>query len=83
MGENHTNFVELMMAAHGAAMALDDVTRQDSSQAKAPALDNGKRAYSQLLDYQQTASMTAIENVAVQTAMDMLRARLRFFGEAV
>ena len=83
MGDNQPNFVELMLTAHRAAIALDEVTERDSSKAKAPALDKGKRVYSQLLNYQQTAWMTAAENAAVQTALDLLKARLRFFGEPV
>jgi hypothetical protein len=83
MGDELPDFVELMMDAHRAAMALDDVMKGDRPKAMAAAVNNGKHIFSRLLVYQQTAWMTAAENATVQTALDLLRARLRFLGEAV
>ena len=82
MGSNQPEFANLMADAHRAMLALDDVTKRDGAKATAAAVNNSQRIYLQLLDYQRTASMTKAEANTLQTALDILRARLRFFGEA-
>ena len=82
MGSNRPDFADLMADAHHAMLALDDVTKRDSAKATAAAVNKGQRIYSQLLDYQRTARMTRAEANTLQTALDMLGARLRSFGEA-
>lgn len=83
MPENASDFGSLLMKADRAISALDDFTRRDGSRATAQAVSDGVGVYSHLLEYQRTAWMTAAENSAVQSALDMLKARLRFFGQSV
>jgi hypothetical protein len=75
-------FADLMLAAHRAAMALDEVTKRDGPKALAAALNGCKSVCSRLLDYQRTAYMTRAEANALQTTVDQLQERLRFFGDA-
>jgi len=82
MTRDDPNFDDLMVDAHRALLALDGVTKRDSAKAVTAAVNNGQQIYSQLLVYQRTAWMTKAEANALQTTVDLLRARLRFFGVA-
>jgi hypothetical protein len=64
-------------------VALDDYLRRDGSKATAQAVEKASRIYSRLREYRGVVKMTQAENVLLQNALDMLRARLRFFGESV
>jgi predicted RNA-binding Zn ribbon-like protein len=81
-GEERT-FGELMAAASRAMRALDDLSKRDGSRASAAAVSAGMAVYSQLLEYRRTVRMTPLETSLLQSALDLLRARLRFFGESV
>jgi hypothetical protein len=72
-----------MIEAHRVAVALDGVTTRDGLKAKAAALRDGRRVHSELLDYRATIKMTMTENSMLQNALELIRARLRFFGESV
>jgi hypothetical protein len=76
-------FDGLMVDAHRAMLALDNVTFGGASRATAAAVRDGLRVYSQLVDYRQTERMSAAESSQLQNALDLIRSRLRFFGEAV
>jgi hypothetical protein len=83
MTRDRANFDDLIAAANHAVVALDGMTRRDGCRATAPEVDDGKRAYSQLLDYRGAVRMTMAENALLQDALDVLRARLKFFGESL
>jgi hypothetical protein len=77
-------FDDLIADAHLCIAALDEFAMRDGGKAAArAAVTNGKRMYTRLLDYRGTVRMSAEENCLLQTTLDLLRARLRFFGEAV
>jgi hypothetical protein len=46
-------------------------------------VNDGRRVYSELLDYRENVRMSGAEASLLQMALDLLRARLRFFGEPV
>jgi hypothetical protein len=73
----------LMTDAHRAVLGLDDFTQRDGSKAMSVAIRDGMNVYSLLIDYRQTERMSVAESSLVQAAIDLLRARLRFFGEVV
>lgn len=83
MGGDRPDLAGLMIEAHRVAVALDGVTTRDGLKAKAAALRDGSRVHSELLDYRATIKMTMTENSMLQNALDLIRARLRFFGESV
>lgn len=80
---NRENVASLMIDAHGAMLALDNVTMGSGSRATAAFVRGGLRVYSRILDYQTTRPMAAPETSLLQTTVNLLRARLRFLGEAV
>ena len=77
------NFADLMTDAHGAMLALDNVRVGGGSRAAAAFVRGGLRVYSQLHYYRQTERMRVAETSVLQTAMNLIRSRLQFFGEAV
>jgi hypothetical protein len=81
-GEQPT-FAELMADAQRTMLALDELSGRDGSRATAAAVGAGMRVYSQLRDFRQAVRRTPMETSLLQAALDLLRARLRFFGEAV
>jgi hypothetical protein len=83
LGGDRPDFAELMIEAHRATVALDGVTRWDGAKATAAALRDGNRVHSELLNYRATVKMTMTENSMLQNALDLIRARLRFFEESV
>ncbi|HTV53330.1 MAG TPA: hypothetical protein VMI06_00270 [Terriglobia bacterium] len=83
MGENVPRFTDLMVNAHRVTVALDALTVRDGSKTTTAAVTRGRRVYAELLDHQKTAWMTKPEAHALQTALDQLQARLRFFGESI
>lgn len=83
MTKDQPTFDELLAEAHRALLALDNVTKRDSAKVTAAAVSNGQHIYSQLLDYQRFAYLTRAEASALLKSLDMLRARLFFFGERV
>jgi hypothetical protein len=83
MDGDQTHFNGLLIEAHRATVALDGVAKKDGARAFAEAVNNGKRIHALLLEYQKTAWMTKPEAAAVQHALDLLEARLKFFGESV
>jgi len=68
---------------HRAMLVLDNFPRRDGSRAMTVAVRDGMRVYSVLIDYRQTERMSGAEASLLQTAIDLLRARLRFFGEVI
>lgn len=77
------SFVELMADAQRTMLTLDGLSGRDGSRANGAAVSAGMRVYAQLQDFQRTVRMTPVETSLLQAALDLLRARLRFFGEAV
>ena len=82
MTRDQSNLADLMDDAYRALLALDDVAKRDSAKTTAAAVNNGRRVYSGLLDYQRTTWMSKAEADALQTTADLLRSRLRSLGEA-
>jgi hypothetical protein len=83
MAGDFPDFNQLIIEAHRVTAALDDLTLRNGSKATVAAVGDGRRTYRRLLDYQRTARMTRHEAHALDEATDMLRARLKFFGESV
>jgi hypothetical protein len=80
MGGDQPHFDDLIIDAHRATIALDVVTKKDGPRVLAAAVNNGKHVRARLLEYQRTARMTMPESAALQNALDLLHARLKFFG---
>jgi hypothetical protein len=80
---DRSRFDDLMVDAHRAMLALDNVTMGGASRAIADAVRDGLRVYSRLIDYRRTERMSAVESSDLRNALDLLRARVRFFGEAI
>jgi hypothetical protein len=83
MDEELAKFTDLMAEARRAGMVLDAFTMRDSAKAIARAVRDGRSVYAWLLEHQKTVRMTGAESAMLQTAVELLRARLRFFGERV
>jgi hypothetical protein len=83
MRGDRSEFAELMDDAHRVVTMLDSITSRSQSKATAAAVSGGMCVYERLLDYRGTVRMTMVENAVLQGALDLLRARLRFFGEKV
>lgn len=83
MNEAQPDFASLMADAHRAAMSLDGMVSRDGSKETAKAVTEALRVYSALSGYRHTVRMTVAQTAALQNAMDVLRARLRFFGESL
>lgn len=80
--DDQAKFAELMSDAQRAAIELDGISR-DGSKEMARVVRAGLRVYSRLLDFRQTVRMDVVQTDLLQTALDLLWARLRFFGEPV
>lgn len=83
MDGERSKVADLMADAHRVMLALDEFTRRDGSKAMNVAVGDGMRVYSLLIDYRQSERMSVAESSLLQTAIDLVRARLRFFGEVV
>jgi hypothetical protein len=83
MAVDGTTFADLMADAQHVMTALDGVMSSDSAKATAAAVSDGMRLYSLFLDFRGSVRMSQEENWLLQGKLDMLRARLRFFGEPV
>jgi hypothetical protein len=83
MTGDRLTFADLIADARHVITALDTPTMQDGAKATYAAIRDGKRLYSQFLDYRGTVRMNKEENCLLQTGLELLRARLRFFGESV
>jgi hypothetical protein len=83
MFADQPHFGKLMARARLVLFALDGRTDRDGSKDTAAAVDNGRRLYADLLDYQRTELMTEKESDALDNALDLIRSRLKFFGEPV
>jgi hypothetical protein len=81
MGHDQSGFNDLMIEAQCAGIALDDATTNGSFATVLKTVNQGKLVYTRLLEYQRTIRMTKAEASALQTALDLLRSRLKFFGE--
>jgi hypothetical protein len=75
------NFAYLMARADRVAVALDGLSSLDGPRATAAAVNAGRRLCTDLLDYRRSVIMTQQESVALENALDALRARLNFFGQ--
>jgi hypothetical protein len=74
MTGDRPRFADLIADAYHAVRALDGVNGSKSTPA---AVHDGRRVYSQLLSYRRSFDMTAAEAALVQTALDLIGARLR------
>lgn len=83
MNAERPEFSDLMLDAHRALQALEGATDRDDSTRTAKAVREGRRVCERLLDYRGAVRMTVSDTVMLQNALDVLRARLRFFGEII
>jgi len=83
MDRDRPKFDDLMADAHRALLTLDNIAMRGGSKARAIAIRDGLRVYSRLIEFRLTERMDAAESSHLQSAVDFLRARLRFFGEAI
>lgn len=83
MNRDRRHFSDLMLEAQRGMLVLDGVTKRDGSKAASAAVNDGKSIYEQLLACQRTVWMTKAEAATLQTAMDLIQARLKFFDELV
>lgn len=83
MTREKLGFDDLMIEAHSVTAALDNLTQRDGPKITAVPLSRGKRVYAQLLHYQRTAKMSKIQAHTLQSALELIQARLRFFDEPV
>jgi hypothetical protein len=72
MDGDHSKFADLMADAYRAVRALDA-----SGGSTPAAVREGRRAYLQLLEYRKSVRMTLAQSALVQTALDLIWARLR------
>jgi hypothetical protein len=77
------DFNDLMAEAHRVMVALDGMTRRDGPRATSGAVGQGKHVFKQLLAYRLSARMTRPEAHILDSAVDLLKARLKFFGESL
>lgn len=77
------DFGDLMAEAHRVMVALDGVTGRDGSRAGGEPVGEGRHVYKQLLAYRLNARMTRPEAHTLDSAVDLLKARLKFFGESL
>jgi hypothetical protein len=76
-------FQNRMHEVKRALLALDEVSNRDTLASVVKAVARGKIAYTHLQRHQNSVKMTAEEAHQLETAMDVLQARLNFFGEKV
>lgn len=68
--------------AHWAVTALDLATSRDRFKIDGTLVDRAKNAAAMLLEYRSANCLTTAQAQTLQNALDLLRARLRFFGVA-
>jgi len=73
MGENLPRFADLMADAYHAVSALDGGRGSRLS----AAMRDGRRVYSELLEYRKATKMSLAQGALVQRALDLIWARLR------
>lgn len=83
MDEAQPAFDDLMVDAQRTALSLDGKVKRDGSKETAIAVTEALRVYLALNEYRHGVRMTVAQTALLQEAMDILRARLRFFGEPV
>jgi hypothetical protein len=83
MAESPLDFGSLMAEVQFVIAALDDFTGRDGYKAVAQAVSHGQSLYARLLECRKTMRTTAEESNALQSAAELLKVRLRFYGCAV
>jgi hypothetical protein len=76
-----SQFAVLIVEVHRVILALDGLTQRDGSKAIAEAVSASASLYAKLLEFQETAWLTAAEANALQNGLDSLQARLTFFRD--
>jgi hypothetical protein len=74
---------DLMIQVQRVTVALDGVTRRDGPRDTAGPVGDVKRVHARLSNYRNTTRMSAPEAHALDSVLEQLRARLKFFGESV
>lgn len=59
---------------------LDKIGRRDGADVRAQAVEEGRRAYEELLQRERSLTLTAAEASTVQSILDGIRARLKFLS---
>lgn len=80
MNGDTLKFGDLMADAHRVILALDAVTPRDGS--RSAVIIDARRLYALLLEYLGTTLLSPSEANAVQNALDVIHARMKFFGES-
>lgn len=81
--QDHTDDAQLdklMADAHWAVTALDLAANRDRSKLDGALTDRARDAAARLTEYRNANRLTTAQTGKVQRALDLLRARLRFFG---
>jgi hypothetical protein len=76
-------FTSHVFHANRVMIRLDPIAARDGTPAVEFALRDALAVYANLIQYQSDDSLTKDEAARLQTVIDRLRARLRFFGESV
>ena len=80
MAPDHSTLRDRMIAVNLAIGALESIERDDDAAGIALVVLQGFRAYTQLLELRNTSQLTPADAELAQTALDALRAKLRYFG---
>jgi hypothetical protein len=75
--------LDRLLAANRALKALDAAEKDDTGPGLSVAVINAKIAYKRLYDHQNDADLTLAQMVLIQTALELLRVKLRTLGHRV
>lgn len=74
---------KLLASAHWAVSALDLAASRDRFKIDGALVGRAREAAALLVEYRNANRLTTAQAGALQNALDLLRARLRFFNERV
>jgi hypothetical protein len=83
MADDLIAFQDQMHEAQRALTALDEVTKRDDLASIVKAVVQGKITCEHLQRHQKSVRMSAEESHQIQTAIDLIKARLKFLDENV
>lgn len=71
-----------MIEANWLLLSLDSLESRQEAQAFGLMMRDALRVYADLEEVRKTQPLTDAESIRLQIALDRIRARLRFFGQA-
>jgi len=81
--DKERNFILRLTDANRALVTLDGIEKPEKSLQFTLALEEGMLVYTNLLVWQQVEVLSKDEADRLQSVLDRLRAKLRFFGQEV